>query len=84
MRTGSIIQREVRVPETEQYCQSAHFARRRPDAQTYLDKNHQHFVVSGSLPQEQVATPKVIQEAFQRWLSPPRFELYDLKTDRYE
>ncbi len=54
------------------------------DAQTYLDKNHQHFVVSGALPQEQAATPKFIQEAFQRWLNPPRYELYDLKTDPYE
>lgn len=54
------------------------------DAQTYLDPNHQHFVVSGATPEEQANAPGYVQEAFRRWSHPPRYELYDLKRDPHE
>jgi N-sulfoglucosamine sulfohydrolase len=54
------------------------------DAQTYLDPNHQHFVVSGALPEEQAAAPENVRAVFRRWSSPPRYELYDLKNDPNE
>ncbi|MCA9071878.1 MAG: sulfatase-like hydrolase/transferase, partial [Planctomycetaceae bacterium] len=54
------------------------------DAQTYLDPNHQHFVISGATPKEQANAADYVQAAFRRWSSPPRYELYDLKNDPYE
>lgn len=54
------------------------------DAQTYLDPNHQHFVISGATPDEQAIAPDYVQAAFRRWSHPPRYELYDLKNDPHE
>ncbi len=54
------------------------------DAGTYLDEEHQHFVVSGATTEEQAASPPHVQDAFARWSLPPRYELYDLKNDPNE
>ena len=54
------------------------------DAGTYLDEQHQHFVVSGATAQEQAAAPPHVQQAFARWSRPPRYELYDLQSDPHE
>ena len=54
------------------------------DAATYLDERHLHFVVSGATAQEQAAAPADVRAAFQRWSSPPRYELYDLRADPNE
>jgi N-sulfoglucosamine sulfohydrolase len=54
------------------------------DAGTYLDEQHQHFVVSGATAQEQAAAPQHVRQAFARWSRPPRYELYDLQVDPNE
>lgn len=54
------------------------------DAGTYLDPSHQHFVITGATPKEQDAALAYVRAAFQRWSSPPRYELYDLKRDAHE
>ena len=54
------------------------------DAGTYLDEEHQHFVVSGATAAEQAAAPKYVRDAFNRWSRPPRYELYDLDSDPHE
>jgi len=51
------------------------------DAGTYLDEEHQHFVVSGATAEEQAAAPEFVQRAFARWSRPPLYELYDLQKD---
>ena len=51
------------------------------DAETYLDPDHQHFVVSGAEPGEQQAAPDHVRSALERWSSPSRYELYDLHSD---
>lgn len=51
------------------------------DASTYLDPSHPHFVVSGATSEEQIAAPPHVRVALERWSSPPRYELYDLKKD---
>jgi len=54
------------------------------DAGTYLDEQHQHFVVAGATTEEQAAAPPHVQQAFKRWSRPPRYELYDLQQDPHE
>ena len=54
------------------------------DAGTYLDEEHQNFVVSGAKEEEQAAAPAHVKVAFKRWSGPPQYELYDLETDPYE
>ena len=54
------------------------------DADTYLDPSHPHFVISGATAKEQVAAAPHVRAAFALWSRPPRYELYDLKTDPYE
>lgn len=54
------------------------------DAGTYLDEEHQHFVVSGAIAAEQATAAEHVRQSFQRWSNPPRFELYDLQTDPHE
>lgn len=54
------------------------------DSGTYLDEQHQHFVVSGATAEEQAAAPTHVQAAFERWSRPPRYELYDLQSDPNE
>ncbi len=54
------------------------------DSGTYLDEDHQHFVISGATAEEQAAAPKHVQAAFRRWSKPPRYELYDLENDPHE
>lgn len=54
------------------------------DAGTYLDEQHQHFVISGATAEEQAAAPQHVRQAFARWSRPPRYELYDLQVDPNE
>lgn len=54
------------------------------DADTYLDPEHPHFVISGLRPEERATVSPELEEAFQRWESPPRYELYDLENDPNE
>jgi N-sulfoglucosamine sulfohydrolase len=54
------------------------------DAGTYLDEEHQHFVVSGVTAAEQSSALDFVQSAFTRWSRPPRYELYDLEVDPHE
>ncbi|MCA9109170.1 MAG: sulfatase [Planctomycetaceae bacterium] len=54
------------------------------DAGTYLDEQHQHFVVSGATTEEQAMALDFVQAALKRWSHPPRYELYDLKKDPNE
>lgn len=54
------------------------------DSGTYLDEDHQHFVISGATADEQMSAPKHVQSAFRRWSNPPRYELYDLESDPHE
>ena len=54
------------------------------DAGTYLDEQHQHFVVSGATAKEQAAASPHVRQAFARWSRPPRYELYDLQQDPNE
>ncbi len=54
------------------------------DAETYLDPKHPHFVVSGLRKEERKTVSSELEAAFQRWETPPRYELYDLEEDPYE
>ena len=54
------------------------------EARTYLDETHPNFVVSGALVNERMNAARHVQQAWNRWLSPPRYELYDLKNDPNE
>ncbi len=53
-------------------------------ADSYLDEKHQHFVVSGVRPDERKTVSARTEKAYQRWEIPPRYELYDLKSDPHE
>lgn len=54
------------------------------DAETYLDPEHPHFVVSGLRPEERKTVSPELEAAFRRWETPPRYELYDLAEDPHE
>ena len=53
-------------------------------AATYLNPKHPHFVITGARLDEQAAAPEHVRQTFKQWSSPPRYELYDLKTDPQE
>jgi N-sulfoglucosamine sulfohydrolase len=52
-------------------------------ADSYLNPKHQHFVISGILPDERAAVSKIVEATFRRE-QPPRYELYDLDNDPHE
>jgi len=54
------------------------------DAHTYLDPSHPHFVISGATLADQMTVSPLVRAAFDRWLRPPRYELYDLEKDPSE
>ena len=54
------------------------------DADTYLNPQHPHFVVSGAKPAELAQAPDDVQAAMALWTKPPRYELYDLEQDPHE
>ena len=53
-------------------------------ARSYVDESHPYFVVSGATVADQAAIAPHVRDAFDRWKSPPRYELYDLENDPYE
>ncbi|WP_166831731.1 sulfatase family protein [Thalassoroseus pseudoceratinae] len=53
-------------------------------ARSYLNPSHPYFVVSGATTADQSAIALHVRNGFDRWLRPPRFELYDLKNDPHE
>lgn len=53
-------------------------------SRSYLDESHPYFVVSGATAADQAAIAPHVRDAFDRWSRPPRYELYDLKSDPHE
>jgi len=53
-------------------------------SRSYLDESHPYFVVSGATVSDQAAIAPHVRDAFDRWSRPPRYELYDLKSDPHE
>lgn len=53
-------------------------------ARSYLDPSHPYFVVSGATNADQAEIAPHVRNAFDRWSRPPRYELYDLKSDPHE
>ncbi len=53
-------------------------------AETYLDPEHLHFVVTGATEEEQAAATAHVRAANRLWRKPPRYELYDLHSDSDE
>ena len=53
-------------------------------AHSYLDESHPFFVVSGATTADQVGLAPHVREAWDRWLVPPQYELYDLQSDPAE
>jgi N-sulfoglucosamine sulfohydrolase len=53
-------------------------------ARSYLDESHPVFVVSGATAADRVNLAPHVRQAWDRWLSPPQYELYDLKDDPAE
>jgi len=52
-------------------------------AEAYLKQYNSHFA-AGSTAEEIANTPQTIQDAYRRFLTPPPYELYDLKNDPHE
>ena len=52
-------------------------------AKAYVEGYNTHFA-GGTRADEIAAAPEKIRAAYQRFLEPPRYELYDLKNDPYE
>ncbi|MGI9242388.1 MAG: sulfatase family protein, partial [Verrucomicrobiales bacterium] len=52
-------------------------------AKAYRDSLNAHFV-GGTRPGEIAAASEVVRAAYRRFLTPPRYELYDLDSDPYE
>jgi N-sulfoglucosamine sulfohydrolase len=42
------------------------------------------YIETGLLAAEYAALTPVVRSAYERWVSPPRYELYDLQNDRHE
>ena len=53
-------------------------------SRSYLDESHPYFVISGATVADQAAIAPHVRDAFDRWRRPPRYELYDLKSDPHE
>lgn len=53
-------------------------------ARSYLDESHPTFVISGAKAADCADLAPHVRAAWDRWRSPPRYELYDLKADPYE
>lgn len=53
-------------------------------AHSYLDESHPNFVISGARAADCIDLAPKVRAAWDRWLSPPRYELYDLQADPYE
>jgi N-sulfoglucosamine sulfohydrolase len=53
-------------------------------AHSYLDESHSVFVVSGATAADQAGIAPHVRQAWDRWLRPPAYELYDLKNDPEE
>ncbi len=53
-------------------------------ASSYLNEAHRYFVVSGATSKDQTTASQSVSQAFARWNTPPRYELYDLQDDPYE
>ena len=52
-------------------------------AEAYLKQYNSHFA-AGCTAEEIATAPQVIQDAYQRFLTPPPYELYDLQNDPHE
>jgi N-sulfoglucosamine sulfohydrolase len=53
-------------------------------AHSYLDESHPFFVISGATAADQTVIDPRVREAWDRWLRPPQYELYDLQDDPAE
>jgi|GEM_PF-2461401 len=53
-------------------------------AHSYLDESHPNFVVSGAKAADQANLSAQTRAAWDRWLLPPKCELYDLAADPSE
>lgn len=53
-------------------------------AHSYLDESHPNFVISGAKTADCANLEPHVRAAWDRWLLPPQYELYDLKADPNE
>lgn len=53
-------------------------------ARSYLDESHPNFVISGAKAADQAGLSAQTRQAWDRWLLPPPYELYDLADDPHE
>ena len=53
-------------------------------AHSYLDESHPFFVVTGAKAADCGNLAPHVRTAWDRWLLPPQYELYDLEADPYE